>query len=77
MFSVASHGPGIQNGKKKKIFARFYQGDGSHTDKNHYGLWLNISQELAALHGGCLRVADTPGGGATFTFTLPVAVEPL
>jgi signal transduction histidine kinase len=23
------------------------------------------------LHGGTIRVADTPGGGASFTFTLP------
>ena len=35
------------------------------------GLGLAIARAIVELHGGTIRVADAPGGGACFTFTLP------
>lgn len=69
---VEDHGIGIEQGKKNDVFERFYRGDRSHKDKNHYGLGLSIAKQLVELHSGSISVKDTPGGGATFQFCLPV-----
>jgi signal transduction histidine kinase len=37
------------------------------------GLGLSISAGIVETHGGRLLVKDTPGGGATFLFSLSVA----
>jgi signal transduction histidine kinase len=37
---------------------------------------LALAREFVELHGGRLWVDATPGGGATFTFTLPHEAEP-
>lgn len=71
LLSVSDDGPGISNEKKKVVFDRFYCGDPSRNKKEHYGLGLSVAKEICELHGGVLAVSDTPGGGATFTITLP------
>ncbi len=70
--SVADGGPGIPENEKERVFDRFYRADKSRHDKAHFGLGLAVARELAGLHGGKLVVADTQGGGATFTLTLPL-----
>lgn len=70
--SVIDHGKGIKAEDKEHIFESFYRIEQSHTDKSHFGLGLAVAHELILLHGGELTLADTPGGGATFTFTLPL-----
>ena len=67
------HGPGIDDGEKKRVFDRFYRGSASRTDPNHFGLGLSVARELAALHSGSITTEDTPGGGATFCIVLPFA----
>lgn len=69
---VEDHGHGIADDDKTRIFDRFYQDNQSRTDKKHFGLGLSIAKELVELHGGDIKVKDTPGGGATFLFRLPV-----
>lgn len=70
VLEVEDHGPGIGDDKKKEIFKRFYRGDKSRKDKSHFGLGLSIAKELAQLHGGDIHVADTKGGGCTFSVVL-------
>lgn len=70
MIQVIDHGSGIPDDKKELIFNRFFRGDASRNDKQHFGLGLSIARELASLHNGTLTVSDTPKGGATFTLTL-------
>jgi signal transduction histidine kinase len=72
MLEVEDHGIGIDPDKKKDVFEKFYRGDISRKDKNHFGLGLSIVKELTELHGGSISLRDTPGGGATFTICLPV-----
>lgn len=71
-FYVIDHGPGIPDAEKGKVFERFYRSDPSRTDKNHYGLGLCIAKEIIKLHDGNIEITDTPGGGCTFTISLPI-----
>lgn len=72
ILEVEDHGVGIADDRKKEVFGRFYRGDQSRKDKNHYGLGLSIGKELAELHGGIISLRDTLGGGATFTVSIPM-----
>ena len=36
---------------------------------------LNICRTIAEVHGGRIRVEDTPGGGTTFAFRVAIASE--
>lgn len=70
--SVSDHGPGIPDDEKKKIFDRFYRGNESRTDSEHFGLGLSVAAQIAKLHHTQIRVFDTPGGGADFRIQLSV-----
>jgi two-component system OmpR family sensor kinase len=69
---VADHGPGIDPDHVEHIFDRFYRADsGRSRDHGGSGLGLSIAASVAAAHGGEISYTNTPGGGATFTLTLP------
>ncbi|MFI4975486.1 MAG: response regulator [Caulobacterales bacterium] len=58
------------------LFQPFQQADGSITRRfGGTGLGLSISRELARAMGGDLTAIATPGEGAIFTLTLPMAVR--
>jgi len=69
-FWIVDHGIGVEEKAKPFIFDRFYCADQSHTDKSHFGLGLSIAKELARMLQGKIGMEDTPGGGASFFFTL-------
>ena len=66
-FSIVDHGPGIPEELRSKLFDAFYS-----TKSEGMGMGLNICRSIAELHGGELIVKTTPGGGSTFSFTVPV-----
>lgn len=68
-FAVIDHGPGVTAADRDRIFDRFARVDRHHDDST--GLGLSIVAAIAAAHHGSINVADTPGGGATFTLCLP------
>ena len=72
--SIIDHGIGISEEDKKHIFDRFYRCDKSRTQKGHYGLGLSVANELISLLGGKIYLNDTPGGGCTFTITIPWSI---
>ncbi len=70
--TVADSGPGLPESDLGRVFERFYRVDQSRTrDPRGTGLGLSIARQLIELHGGRVRAANRPEGGAIFTITLP------
>jgi two-component system OmpR family sensor kinase len=72
--AVRDHGGGLEPGAETRVFERFWRrGDSRHRDGPGAGLGLAIVAAIAKAHGGTVKAANAPGGGAEFTLTLPVA----
>jgi signal transduction histidine kinase len=75
LIDVRDDGVGIDPGAMETLFNRFSRGK-THTaagDRPRYGIGLALVREIAHAHRGHITVAQTPGGGATFTLTIPAA----
>jgi signal transduction histidine kinase len=70
--SVNDRGPGIKADEQRLIFEKFGRVAGTGS-KPGTGLGLYIARSIAEAHGGELSVSSSPGRGATFTLSLPVA----
>ena len=69
--AVSDEGPGIPEEDLLRVFERFYRVDKSRArDPGGTGLGLAIVRHLAELHGGSVRAANMPGGGAIVTITI-------
>jgi PAS domain S-box-containing protein len=70
ILEVADNGPGVAPDVETRIFDPFFTtkdvGQGT-------GLGLTVAYAILQEHGGRIRIAPTPGGGATFTVELPVS----
>jgi two-component system, OmpR family, sensor kinase len=74
---VIDHGDGIPPEIREKIFQRFWRADTSRArETGGSGLGLAIVSSIVAAHNGGVEVVDTPGGGATFRVSLPLAGSP-
>jgi PAS domain S-box-containing protein len=74
-FVVADTGIGVAPQARNRIFEMFTQADASTTRRHGgLGLGLSISKGLVERMGGKIGVADNPGAGAIFWFTVPLAV---
>jgi len=71
---VADAGPGIPAEQREHVFGRFVRLNAA-LEPQGTGLGLYISRQLAELHGGSLRLEETPGGGATFVLCVPRDAE--
>jgi two-component system sensor histidine kinase HydH len=67
---VNDAGPGIDPALGGKLFTPF-----ATTKPTGTGLGLTIARRVAREHGGELTAANRPGGGASFTLTLPAAED--
>jgi len=71
LVTVADHGPGIPANKRRSVFDKFYRLE-SRGQVSGSGLGLAVSKGLVEGHGGRIWVEETPGGGATLLFELPL-----
>ena len=69
--SVRDYGKGFTNDEAQHLFDSFYT-----TRADGLGLGLAICHTIIEEHGGQIRASRPTGLGATFSFTLPVAVDP-
>ena len=72
---VSDNGPGLPPGAEERVFDKFYRGVANDSGRGS-GLGLAICRAIAKVHGGTLTAANLPTGGAEFTLTLPLIVEP-
>jgi signal transduction histidine kinase len=74
LVEVEDHGPGLAPEDVSRVWESFYRGtESAHLPNRGSGLGLAVVKQIVELHGGKVGVRTTPGGGATFWFTLPLA----
>lgn len=73
LVTVADRGPGVPAADATRIFGKFQRGE---TGASGIGLGLSICAGIVQAHGGRIRVDPRAGGGAVFTFTLPMTDTP-
>jgi two-component system, OmpR family, sensor histidine kinase KdpD len=74
---VADNGPGLPPGSENKVFNKFFRGGTVTADgRRGVGLGLAICRSIVIAHGGEIRAANRPGGGAEFTIFLPCNSQP-
>ena len=71
---VADRGPGIAAPDRERVFDEFYRRDVG-PQRGGTGLGLAIARAVVTGHGGSIWIEDTPGGGATVGFRLPLHRE--
>jgi two-component system sensor histidine kinase KdpD len=73
--TVADDGPGLPPGRAELLFEKFTRGE-RESAKPGVGLGLAICRAIVEAHGGSISAANDDGGGAAFTFTLPLGTPP-
>jgi two-component system sensor histidine kinase KdpD len=69
--TIADDGPGLPVGAESKVFERYFRGTRVDDGQRGIGLGLAICQSIIRAHGGVIRAANRPQGGAEFAITLP------
>jgi K+-sensing histidine kinase KdpD len=73
--SVADTGPGLPPGREDEIFEKFTRGN-RESNTRGVGLGLTICRAIVESHRGKMIAGNQPGGGAIFSFTLPLGSPP-
>jgi two-component system sensor histidine kinase KdpD len=73
--SVADNGAGLPMGREEAVFQKFTRGERESATPG-VGLGLAICRAIIESHQGKITGAQRPGGGAIFTFTLPLGFPP-
>jgi two-component system sensor histidine kinase KdpD len=69
--TVDDSGTGLPPGHPERLFAKFQRGRDEY-NLGGAGLGLAICRAIVNAHGGHISAMQRPGGGARFTFTLPI-----
>jgi signal transduction histidine kinase len=70
--AVRDHGVGIPAADQRRVFDRFYRGNGHTSHDGHAGLGLAIVRQIVESHGGHASLFSAPGAGSTFILWLPL-----
>jgi two-component system, OmpR family, sensor histidine kinase KdpD len=73
--SVSDDGPGLPVGREEAVFQKFTRGERESATPG-VGLGLAICRAIVESHQGKIIATHRPGGGARFTFTLPLGHPP-
>jgi signal transduction histidine kinase len=66
--TIADHGAGIPDDLRQRVFEPYFT-----TKQDGTGLGLALVRQTIEAHNGSITVAETPGGGATFSIVLTAA----
>jgi two-component system sensor histidine kinase KdpD len=69
LLRVSDQGTGLVPGEERKVFEKFYRGQGARPGGT--GLGLSIVQGIARAHRAEVTAENNPSGGATFTIRVP------
>jgi two-component system sensor histidine kinase KdpD len=69
--SIDDDGPGLPPGDLDRLFAKFHRGR-DESSAGGAGLGLSICRAIVTAHGGQIHASQRPGGGARFSFNLPL-----
>jgi two-component system, OmpR family, sensor histidine kinase KdpD len=72
--SIDDTGPGLPPEDIERLFAKFHRGR-DESSAGGAGLGLSICRAIVMAHGGQIDASQRPGGGARFSFTLPVSAS--
>ncbi|HIT89003.1 MAG TPA: DUF4118 domain-containing protein [Candidatus Merdenecus merdavium] len=73
IFSVADQGRGLEQSQLDNIFDGYSRDSNSNSDTTKgMGIGLSICKTIILAHGGTIEGKNRLGGGAIFTFTLPL-----
>ncbi len=67
--NISDRGPGIPPGEEERIFEKFVRGAAT---GGGIGLGLTICYAIVTAHGGRIWAENRTGGGAVFSFALPI-----
>jgi signal transduction histidine kinase len=74
---ITDTGIGIPETALPHIFQEFYRAENARAvERDGTGLGLAFAKQVIERHGGRIWVENNPGGGSTFTFTLPSNLTP-
>jgi two-component system sensor histidine kinase KdpD len=73
--AVSDDGPGLPPGREEAVFQKFTRGERESATPG-VGLGLAICRAIVESHGGTIVASNRHGGGAIFTFTLPLGRPP-
>jgi signal transduction histidine kinase len=73
--AVRDHGVGIPTADQRRVFDRFYRGNGHTSHDGHAGLGLAIVRQIVESHGGHATLFSAPGAGSTFVLWLPLTPD--
>ncbi len=77
-FFVRDFGPGIASEHLPRLFERFYRVDKARSrEAGGTGLGLAIVKHIIKAHGGSIHATSELGHGATFSFVLALAPQPV
>jgi len=69
--SIDDTGPGLPPGDVDRLFDKFQRGR-DESSAGGVGLGLSICRAIVSIHGGQISASRIDGGGARFSFTLPL-----
>jgi signal transduction histidine kinase len=71
VFEITDRGGGFAPGEESRVFDRFFRGAGAGAHGS-LGLGLALVKRIAEAHGGQVRAANRPEGGARLVLELPL-----